>query len=338
MSRLRVLVSGGTGFLGQQLMPLLKAVAHVTGLSRTDEDCLRADLSLWDGGLEPQKLKGSFDIFLHMAGLYDLRAEARDAFTQNIAGTHTALSIAQQAEIPHFIHISTVAAAMNQRGAEAMISADSLSDSYQFPDAYSESKAHAEKLVRNWKADSLKSRLILRLGVLVGNTQDGKILRIDGPYHAPESLKRIQPLLERFPGPIPVPGREGRLPIVPVDVTARAIVNLLLKSRNENWLGTHALYIVPDNGPSAEDLFRSCLNRLGIKKDLVLASRLPDWLLKPAAEMLAKLPDQELEYLLNFPKFDLSATEAALGADWCPAFAEYEDAFWRGYEIYVSHR
>jgi hypothetical protein len=181
--------------------------------------------------------------------------------------------------------------------------------------------------------------LILRLGILVGDSLEGRIMRIDGPYHAPERMKELVSLLSNFPGPIPVPGRRDQtLPIVPVDAAARAIVNLLALSRKEEWSGIKSLYVVSDNGPTAEDLFRSTLKHLGVDRDVQILSALPDWLAKQGAELIAKLPKQELDYLLGFPRFDLAPTIEALGPDWCPSFASYEDAFWRGYEAYISNR
>ncbi|MEK7355671.1 MAG: SDR family oxidoreductase [Bdellovibrionota bacterium] len=339
MKRLRVLVSGGTGFLGDQVRPLLSEFADVTLISRTRPGCLRADLSMWNGGIEPATLRGQFDVFLHMAGLYDLRVDRAEGFSQNIAGTHTALAIAQAAEIPHFIHISTVAVTMNEKRHRVSLSPDALSSLGSWPDAYGESKAHAEKLVRNWTAPTLHSRLILRLGILVGDSLEGRIQRIDGPYHAPERMKDLVSLLSSFPGPIPVPGRKDQtLPLVPVDAAARAIVNLMALSRKEKWEGIKSLYIVSDKGPTAEELFRSTLRRLGVERDVQILSALPDWLAKQGAELIAKLPRQELDYLLGFPRFDLQPTLDALGESWCPPFASYEDAFWRGYEAYVSNR
>jgi nucleoside-diphosphate-sugar epimerase len=335
--KVRVLVTGGTGFLGDHVMPLLNEVAHVTLLSRSRPGCLRGDLTRWNGDLEPAKLKGAFDVMLHMAGLYDLRVEKPEAYLQNMGGTHTALAIASQAEIPRFIHISTVAVTINNHS--HIVGPDDLVSSAPFPDHYAESKANAEKIVRHWASSTLKSRIILRPGILVGDTKGGKILRIDGPYHAPESFQRIRRLIEAVPGAVPLPGDETRpLPLVPVDVCARAIVEILLAAETQDWNGTRSFFLAGHQGPTALELFRSAFQILGIKKDIKLLSQVPDWILKPAAEFIAKLPKEELEYLINFPKFDLTATEAVLGPNWCPNFKDYEDVFWRGYHAYISNR
>ncbi len=341
MKRLQILVTGGTGFLGKYVMPLLAADSsvHATGLSRSQPETLRGDLTKWDGGIDASSLRGAFDVLLHMAGHYDLRATQEEAFLHNIAGTHNALSLAQKAEIPHIVHISTVAVTMSRSGQRKPLGPEELDVIGDWPDAYAESKAHAEKIVRSWDSIHFKSRLILRLGVLTGDTQGGAIPRIDGPYHTVESFQRLRKFIEKIPGPVPLPGRRGRrLPMVPVDRAAEAIVSLLLRSRKEKWEGTKSLYVVSDRGPTAEELFRSTFRHIGLPRDVQLLSELPYGLVKSAAEKLTGLPAEELEYVLRFPRFDLSETRSLLGAEWCPEFSDYEAAFWRGYESYVQNR
>ncbi|MCM2281515.1 MAG: SDR family oxidoreductase [Bdellovibrionaceae bacterium] len=337
--RPRILVSGGTGFLGDAVRPLLEAFADVTLISRKQPGCLRADLAKWDGGLAPETLRGKFDVFLHMAGLYDLRATKREAHTQNVVGTHTALTITQKAEIPHFVHISTVAVAMSA-GTAPIARTDQLESLRTFPDAYSETKAAAEQMVRTWSSPHLRSRLILRPGVLVGDQREGKIHRIDGPYHAAEGLRKLLRIASLLPGPLPLPGRADRfMPIVPVDVAADAIARLVELAWGDQWEGLRCLHLAPAKGLSSQELYTSTLRHLGHEgQEFILMSRLPDWLVKPAAELLVRFPQEELEYLLNFPRYDTRETEAILGANWCPEFRDFEKEFWRGYEAFVSHR
>lgn len=336
--RPRLLVSGGTGFLGDAVAPLLAHFAEVTLISRDKPGCLKADLTQMDGGIDAADLRGRFDVFLHMAGLYDLRVTRVEAHAHNVVGTHSALAIAQKAAIPHFVHISTVAVGTSETP-NKIIRTGELEPRGAFPDPYSETKAAAEQMVRSWSSPEFKSKLILRLGALVGDRREGKILRIDGPYHAAEGLRRLLRTAGKFPGPLPLPGRDGpAMPLVPVDVCADAIARLIELSWGERWEGTRCLHLAPSRGLGARELYASVLKYLGHEdRSFVLLSRLPDWLVKPAAEVIARFPREELEYLLRMPKFDTSETEAILGPGWCPEFREYERAFWRGYEAFISN-
>lgn len=339
-AKTRFLVSGGTGFLGEWVVPLLREIGEVTCLSRSAPDCLVADLTQWDAGLKPEEIArhaGSFDVFLHMAGLYNLRVGQVDAFKQNVGATHTALTLAEKMRVPHFVHISTFAVSV--REPHDLVLPDRIDSSHPFPDYYSLSKARAEELVRARRGD-FKSKLILRLGALVGDSKKGRIHRIDGPYHCAEAMSELKGLIERFPGPLPLPGVTGRgVPVLPVDICADAIVRLCEVSRRKNWKGTRGYHLTPPKELTATELYRSTLRFLGLPdRGFTLLSEVPKPILKSASERLAHFPREELEYLLSSPRLDTTATERLFGENWCPRFRDYEDVFWKGYAEYVSNR
>ncbi|WP_413560570.1 SDR family oxidoreductase [Bdellovibrio sp. HCB209] len=337
-SKPKILVTGGTGFLGQKVVPLLREKFEVSVMSRSGKTEVQGDLLKWNAGLDVESLKSEkFDIFLHMAGLYDLTASHEECFHHNITGTGTALKVASLLKIPVFMNTSSVAAAVNSK--LSVVKPYDLNFSSPFPDPYSESKALAEKLIQNWNQE-FRLKVNFRLGVLVGDTENGEIQRIDGPYQSPVAFDRLKKVIEAFPAALPVPGTAGRsLPLVPVDKAADAIVKFCEWSLNPENTSYQSFHITPAHGLEVSDLYKSTLENRNIRnKGIKLVDNVPESLLKAVSELALKFPQEELNYLLHFPKYDSGDTQAVLGTDWCPEFSEYETIFWRGYEKYISHR
>lgn len=347
----RVLVSGGTGFLGQYVLSELEQnseIADFKVLSRGEHPgnprIVRADLTQWDCGVDAEQvkaLKGKFDIFFHMAALYDMRMPVPEAYRQNVAGTHQALALAQKAEIPHFVHISTIAVTVGDRVSPYPV--DRLKADRQFPDPYAATKAQAELMVRGWEHDFF-SRLILRLGVLVGDQKGNKPVRLDGPYHAMRAFHRLAPALRTMVGPIPVVGHpdDSRLPVVPVDVAASAVVRLMLHQAKGGEKGTRCYHVTPRRGGlSGRELYSYIMEKVGLDdRQLLFMEDFPEQFQKLLVGVVdwipGGIPKEELKYLLELPTFDSSATEAVLGRQWCPEFREYQEALWEGYEKFLK--
>lgn len=338
MNRPRILITGGTGFLGRATVQQLEKKFEILRISRSGKTEVQGDLSKWNGDLPIEELQEKkIDLFLHMAGLYDLRKTHAECFLNNISGTNTALKICDLLKIPIFINTSSVAASINLP--IQSLKATDLNLTHPFPDPYSESKALAEKIILNWWGP-VATKINLRLGVIVGDTENGEIYRIDGPYHIPQVFKQLHLLFESWPGPIPLPGaKDQRLPLVPVDEMAKAIAKFCDYALETRPLGYKSFYLTPHEGVSIEELYQSTFRYLYQKeRNINLIKNIPEAILKKLSEMMLRLPQEELNYLFKFQRFESTQTREILGDNWCSEFQSYETSFWRGYEKFISNR
>jgi UDP-glucose 4-epimerase len=334
-----------------------------------------ADLSKWDASLSNHDIHilkdMKFEAILHLAGLYNLRVNLEDAFLHNVYGTHNALRLAEIGQIPMFVQISTIAVTMGlgisraedqdpydhktRKTIEPSIRRPEFHETSPakrihrpiaadqetrgpFPDHYATTKAEAEKLVRNWSGEFPYRRLILRPGILIGDSKDGKISRIDGPYHAIDAFKRMSRILHSWSGALILPGHaERRIPLVPVDFAAQAISKFITAFYQSDET-SKSYYVAPINGPTARELYQSALRHLDLNNEVRVTQGLPDMLVKPAAEWLARLPREELEYVLNLPELDYEISENQLGVHFYPPFETYESVIWRGYDDHTQNR
>lgn len=339
MTKPRILVTGGTGFLGKKVIPILREKFEVDVLSRSGRTEVQGDLTQWNAGLDLESLREKkYSLFLHMAGLYDLTASKVDCYQHNVSSMGIALKVAEALEIPYFLSTSTVAAAINSP--LSSVKPYDLNFSKPFPDAYSESKALGEQVLQNWPVKNIQARINLRLGVLVGDSKSGEIERIDGPYYGLRAFDKIRSVIESFPTSLPLPGKEKiRLPIVPVDKAAEAIVRFCEWALNAKAQGYSSFHVTPTYGLGVRDFYVSALKKQAIRhKGIFLISNVSDTILLKVSSTIAKLPEEELYYMLHFPYYETKETREVLGENWCPEFKEYEKAFWSGYEKFVSHR
>ncbi|MGS0892610.1 NAD-dependent epimerase/dehydratase family protein [Burkholderia stagnalis] len=150
---MKILVTGGSGFLGSRLIPQLVKDGHdVFALARSSssDDKVRAlgarpirgDLE----GSEPLSLP-SLDAVVHAAAHFRFAGPRAPYFRTNVEGTAALLEAAEQAGAARFVYISAAAVVMDDRGSPVRNASESAPT---FPNSFSgyiASKAQGEAAV-----------------------------------------------------------------------------------------------------------------------------------------------------------------------------------------------
>jgi len=231
-------VTGASGFIGKRLVRNLLAHdgASVYFLMRNPspelverlqrywgaDPCrtrpVRGDLTapgLGVSGEDAKMLKGVVDHVFHLGAVYALDAAPELEMRTNIEGTRNAVRFAEQVGAKRFHHVSSIAAAGLYEG---VFREDMFDEAENLDHPYFASKHESEKVVRTecklpWR--------IYRPGIVVGDSRDGEMDKIDGPYYF---FKLIQKMRAWLPPWMPSIGLEGgRINLVPVDFVARAL-------------------------------------------------------------------------------------------------------------------
>lgn len=111
--RLRLAITGGTGFVGAHLIAAARDAGHeVTALTRrggADGERLRWVPGALDDAPSLARLAAGADAVIHVAGVVSA-PDAAGFAAGNIAGTEAMLAAARAAGVPRFVHVSSLAA------------------------------------------------------------------------------------------------------------------------------------------------------------------------------------------------------------------------------------
>ena len=241
-------VTGGTGFLGKNLIELLlKRKGNIYVLVRSGSkkkfEALKqrfgADgkrLFPVTGNLEKprlgvsaakrKELDGKISHVFHLAAIYDLSADAAEQEKSNVEGTLNTVRFAEAIKAKRFHHVSSIAAAGLYPG---VFREDMFEEAHGLDNPYFRTKHESEAVVRT-KCD-IPWR-IYRPGMVVGHSETGEIDKVDGPYYF---FKLIQKMRKAMPAWMPAIGLEGgRVNIVPVDFVVKAMDHIAHKAGEDN--------------------------------------------------------------------------------------------------------
>lgn len=166
----KLLFTGGTGFLGKNVMPLLQRNYDVTTCGITPEDMIQANLALSVPGLPKQ-----YDIVLHAAGKAHIvpktEEEKKLFFDINYQGTVNLCKALEQVGVPKaLIFISTVAVYGCDYG-------DMITEDHALlgTTPYAKSKIMAEEYLTKWCSEHGVILGILRPSLLAGKNAPGNL-------------------------------------------------------------------------------------------------------------------------------------------------------------------
>ena len=166
----KLLFTGGTGFLGKNVMPLLNQQYEVTTCGITPDDMLKANLAK-----DVPELPERYDVVLHAAGkahvIPKTEAEKQAFYNVNYQGTVNLCKALEKAGIPKaLVFISTVAVYGCEYG-------DMITEEHPLEGStpYADSKIKAEKYLTEWCSKNGVVLGILRPSLLAGKNAPGNL-------------------------------------------------------------------------------------------------------------------------------------------------------------------
>lgn len=326
----RLLLTGASGFLGTYLLKEFENEdAMVYALSRSPREStssklkwLQADITDESSLLRPEILEEleGIDTIIHAAALYDLASGHQELYSQNVLGTANVLHLVRSLQKqPHFAHISTIAIAGN---AKDNFDENRFDVGQSFPDHYAATKFASEHMVRS--AADIHSRSIYRLGIVVGSSMDGAMMKVDGPYVLQKFIRSMKPLalpIERMKF-LPLPYHENsRLYVIPVNVAAMLIAKLVGKV--ESRAGVSTFHVTGGGrGVSVRRAIQTILAHYNIKANPL---PIPKFMIKPFMFKAIDVPETMGEYLYSTWTFSSKNLEKELPGFRYPSYAQYSN-------------
>lgn len=184
---MKLLFTGASGFLGNNISSLLKEKYDITTIGLTSQDDYKVNIAI-----DAPVLNGSYDLVLHAAGkahsVPRTTEESNVFFDVNLQGTKNLCSALEKSGIPKaFIFISTVAVYGCDAGEEITEEHPLLGDT-----PYALSKIQAEEYLQGWCKKHHVMLGIVRpsliagpnppgnLGAMLNGIKSGKYLSIGG--------------------------------------------------------------------------------------------------------------------------------------------------------------
>lgn len=209
----KLLLTGGSGFLGSQIAETLKDQYEITLLQRSEPGAEQRMFSFIQCDLAEQEIpaekRNKWDLVVHAAGRAHIfgKEEPEELFYKvNGSGTRNLLNSIRKHPPEQFVYISSVAVYGAEEGEEI-----DESHPLRAADPYGLSKIQAEKEVLKWSEETGAPAVILRPALIAGHNppgnlgrmmeaiQNGKYLRI-GRGEAKKSIVLADDIAELISG------------------------------------------------------------------------------------------------------------------------------------------
>lgn len=246
----KLLFTGGTGFLGRNIKPILDKSYEVTTIGIMDADMLKANFVT-----DIPELPERYDVVLHAAGKAHIypktEAERQSFYDVNLTGTMHLCEALEKVGVPKsFVFIST----LNVYG--DIPGNNDTEDSRQLvgDSPYSDSKIRAEQHLTEWCAKNNVKLGILRPALLAGKGAPGNL---GAMIHGIKSGAYLS-----------IAGGKARKSVLMVDDIARLVPLIAEKGGVYN--------VCDDHNPSFGELEAVIAKQLGKRKPISI----PYWMAK----------------------------------------------------------
>jgi NAD(P)-dependent dehydrogenase (short-subunit alcohol dehydrogenase family) len=363
-------VTGATGFIGRHLVEcLLQRDGDIFVLVREgSRERLDGLIERWEAGhpgarerikpvvgdLHEPRLgvddeavarlrEAGIDHFFHLAAIYDMSAPEEVNQRSNVDGTRHAVELADALDAGILHHTSSIAVAGLHKG---LFREDMFDEGQKLAHPYHRTKFEAERIVRREAKGAWR---VYRPAIVVGNSRNGEMDKIDGPYYFFTLVKMLRHYL---PGWFPLVGPElGYTNIVPVDFVAEAMDHIAHKP----GLDRQAFHLTNPKSQRSGEVINEIARaahapQLSMRIDTKLLKALPKGTFSmlmqlPAARNVRKavladfgIPEDVIGYVGLTAQFDTRDTERALaGSDIAvPQLATYADKLWDYWERHLD--
>lgn len=339
---MRILLTGATGFLGKPVLELLlqnKKVQKIFVISRTQRthpdprvEVLKGDLAQPATWRTPSL---DVDRIIHLAGLYDFRQTMTHNYRENVLSILGLIdfvrSLPNGAPI-YFASTYAVGFGLHSSLTPSTLTETPLEHLPSQKQAYPYTKALAEKAL----TDSGLRYKIFRLGVLVGDQENGAIEKIDGPYY----LYRLAWKLSKLPFARSIPylplamKPDAVLPVVPVDCAAQVIAQALFHDKRND--PSEIYHVCNTQSAPIRDLVLDCFKAFLPQTKISFHDHAALSRLLSVQALLSGVPEHALQFALHPVGLTNEKFIARFGEKAIPAYSTYRKAMLRGFFSYME--